>query len=825
MSTTSQVTDRHPAAFTIHAPYPGLRPFQPDESPIFFGRDEHVADMLTILENHRFLAVVGPSGSGKSSLVLAGLIPALARGDLLTTTSKDWRFLLMRPGDAPYHNLANALQTRLWSDHGAHQFHDGDATLTELVLRGSPFGIVETLRDAALPPNANVLLLVDQFEELFRFRSQESGGDAAVARRRDDAAIFVRLLLETVKQARYPVYVMLTMRTDFLGDCDVFDGLPQAINQSQYLTPRLNLQQLSEAIVKPLQLSLFRGSVAPEVVQRIINDVGTERDELPIVQHALFRTWQERKRLHPDEPVRLDLGEYEAVGGLKNALSRHADEALSEMIERGQERLVKKVFVALCARSANGQQVRRPVTIGQIADEAGYSMDEVMSVADAFRRGDRCFLMPPSDQELSPETKIDISHESLLREWKTLKKWVEEEAHSAATFIRLRDAAVRWPTEEGLLRDPALSIALDWSHGAQPSEPWAARYGGELNRVLEYLRESEQERERVRRAEEEAQQRELQQEKAARARLRRNWIQWASIAAASCLAIVGWLGFASAKAARNELAAQKEAITAQQARIAAQNDLEREKQTFKNVEQRVAPYALENHEPLSGQDVLHRFEAQARLSAIATQATPQERSRVTVEYFAKPSDSERLKAGLNSLGFQIKTTAAINPNPTNVVWYGSQVAENDVKIVALAMIRSGVTLQGVQPFQKSTTKPLTIQVGHEPRIEDLPPLTTDAIATQSLTALTRPYAPARDNVQGVVIDFDPTTHQGTIASTTIPSEKSIFFKTRPEVPPFKKGDQVIFMLVSGPNRHYATGVTLVTAVQIAEMTSVLVAGH
>jgi hypothetical protein len=319
---------------------------------------------------------------------------------------------------------------------------------------------------------------------------------------------------------------------------------------------------------------------------------------------------------------------------------------------------------------------------------------------------------------------------------------------------------------------------------------------------LEYLRESQQERERTRRAEEKARQRELQEEKAARARLRRNWIQWASIAAASCMAVVGWLGFASAKAARNELAARKAAID-------AQNALAREKQTFKNVEQSVAPYALENHAPLSGQDVLHRFEAQARLSAIATQATPQERSRVTVEYFAKPSDSERLKTVLNSLGFRIKTTEAINPNPTNVVWYGSEVTANDVKIVALAMIRAGVTLQGIQPFQKSTTKPLMIQVGHEPRIEDLPPLTTEAIATQSLMALIRPYAPARDNVRGVVIDFDPTTHQGTIASTTIPNEKTIFFKTRSDVPPLEKGNQVIFMLVSGPNRHYATGVTLV----------------
>jgi energy-coupling factor transporter ATP-binding protein EcfA2 len=784
---------------TIHAPYPGLRPFQPHEWPVFFGRGEHVADMLTILENHRFLAVVGPSGSGKSSLVKAGLIPALARGELLTTTSSDWRFLVMQPGDAPYHNLAEALQTQLWADEGAHGFHDGDRDLTELVLRGSPFGFADVLRDAALPPKTNVLLIVDQFEELFRFRSQEFSGGADAARRRDDAAVFVRLLLETVKQTRYPVYVMLTMRTDFLGDCDVFDGLPQAINQSQYLTPRLTSQQLSEAIVGPLRLSMFGGSVAPEVVQRILNDIGTERDELPIVQHALFRTWQERKRLRPEEPVRLELGEYEAVGGLKNALSRHADEALAEMA--GSERLVRNVFVALCARSANGQQVRRPVTVEQIAEESGYSVEEVSTAVNAFRREDRSFLMPPEDRKLTPNTKVDISHESLLREWKTLKAWVDDEAHSAATFIRLRDAALRWPKEEGLLRDPALSIALEWSRQAQPSQAWAARYGGDLDRALAYLRESEEERERARRADEAARQRELEEEKAARARLRRNWIQWVSIAAAVAVTIVSLLAY------RN-IEAKSSALKAEAAELKAQKALTQERQTLTTVEQSIAPYALENHQAVSHQDVLSRFEAQARLSAIATQATPQERSRVTVEYFAKPSDSERLKAGLTNLGFQFKTPVAINPNRTNVVWYGSQVGENEVKIVALALIRAGVALQAIEPFQKTAVKPLTIQVGHEPRIEDLPPLTADAITTESLQVLKRPYAPARDNVQGVVVAFDPATHQGTIASTTLPGEKSIFFELRPEVEPLKPGDHVLFMLVLGPNRHYATGVSL-----------------
>ena len=489
----------------IEAPYPGLRPFQPHESAVFFGRDEHVADMLTVLENHRFLAVVGPSGGGKSSLVLAGLIPALERGELLTAQSDDWRFVILRPGDAPYRNLADAAQRHLWPNDNMHHFHDGDAGLTELVLRGSPFGFVEALRDAAIPADANVLLVVDQFEELFRFRAQDSAVGEAAAKRRDDAATLVQLLLETAKQTRRPVYVMLTMRSDFLGDCDVFDGLPQAINQSQYLTPRLNLPQLSQAIVRPLQQPQFQGSVAPELVQRNLNDIGTARDELPIVQHALFRTWQKAKEVRPGDTLDLTLPDYDAVGGLKSALSLHADEALNECQQRGQEWVVEKVFRGLCTRGTDGQQVRRPATIQQLADESGESPDDVKSVVETFRRNDRCFLMPPVPRELTATTKIDISHESLLRLWDRMGEWVRGEAGSAERF---QDLCHRVEARHGggdLLGRLDLRRFQSWFDHERPTSAWAARYGGRLEPSVAFLKESTdailQEDERKRHAE------------------------------------------------------------------------------------------------------------------------------------------------------------------------------------------------------------------------------------------------------------------------------------------------------------------------------------
>ncbi|HND51381.1 MAG TPA: hypothetical protein PLV92_03260, partial [Pirellulaceae bacterium] len=474
----------------IAAPYPGLRPFEPHESAIFFGRDEHVAEMLTVLEDHRFLAVVGPSGGGKSSLVLAGLLPALRRGELLTARSPDWRFVTLRPGDDPFGNLARAaqefLETKTSSTDASDgndtgSFHDGDAELTELLLRGSPRGFVQTLKDAAVPPPTNVLLLVDQFEEIFRFRAPEQAGtEAAAAKRRNDAAAFVQLLLATAKQNERPVHVLLTMRSDFLGDCDIFDGLPQAINAGQYLTPRLNWRQLEQAIVGPPALPQFGGVVDASVVQRITNDIGTQRDELPVVQHALFRAWlQSGDRSLNDGKRTLTIADYHDVGGIREALSREADRALEECRVLGLERIVERVFRALVQRGANGQRVRRPVTLGQLVDETGGELDELRSVVDAFRRPDRSFLVPAISAvpHLEANTRIDISHESLIRQWDSLSHWLLNEEESESRFRRLVEAERAHRLGEGdLLAEIELNRLQGWWDAEQPRQAWMNRY-------------------------------------------------------------------------------------------------------------------------------------------------------------------------------------------------------------------------------------------------------------------------------------------------------------------------------------------------------------
>ncbi len=198
------------------------------------------------LHQTRFLAVVGGSGSGKSSLIRAGLIPKLKAGFLLNDRGR-WRVAEMKPGQAPLQNLAAALLSAFETQAGDEALR----RLTDEIEVSGADAVADYLSAGLEGADANVLLLVDQFEEIFRFGSFNDSPDPAEdpderEGRRAEAVDFVSMLLELTRRAELPVYVVLTMRSDFLGDCDVFPGLPEAMNRSQYLVPRLTHAQRLE---------------------------------------------------------------------------------------------------------------------------------------------------------------------------------------------------------------------------------------------------------------------------------------------------------------------------------------------------------------------------------------------------------------------------------------------------------------------------------------------------------------------------------------------------------------------------------------------------
>jgi signal transduction histidine kinase/PAS domain-containing protein len=470
----------------ISCPYPGLRPFRREESIVFFGRDEQVDQLLAKLERSHFLAVVGASGCGKSSLVRAGLIPALMTG-LMVSGGARWVVSTMRPGDQPMRNLARAL-----IDEGVV---GGSAAAVEQMpeflmaaLRRGPLGLAEILRDAPPPGRKRLLLLIDQFEEIFRFR-REGGADESDA--------FVELLLASARYGGIPIYVVLTMRSDYLGDCNLFAGLPEALNDSQFLTPRLTRDQRREAIEAPALV--FDGKVEPELVNRLLNDMDVGPDQLPLMQHALMRLWSRacsavapRTDEAPGPPgVVLTLADYEEMGGLKLALSGHADEVFDGLDER-QQTIAEALFRSLTERGADGRDIRRPTPLRSVAEVAGVPVERVVPVVEAFRHPRLSVLAPLPPTPLEPETILDISHESLIRQWQRLRAWAEAESSSAEMYRRLEGTASLFRMNRaGLWDSPDLDFALEWKARERPNAAWACRYGGDFDGAMLFLSESQ----------------------------------------------------------------------------------------------------------------------------------------------------------------------------------------------------------------------------------------------------------------------------------------------------------------------------------------------
>jgi hypothetical protein len=467
-------------------PFPGLRPFEADEEHLFFGREREVDALLRRLRATRFLLVAGSSGTGKSSLVRSGLIPALESGFMLKAGSS-WRIAIFRPGDNPIGNLASALDAP--DVIGATgELAETNRVLIDATLHRSSLGIVQAVRQAHVPAHDNVLVIVDQFEELFRFRRSGPGGNST-----NEAVAFFKLLLEASSQKDVPIYVVLTMRSDFLGDCIGFQGLPEAINEGLYLIPRMTRDELRSAIASPVAVA--GGAIAQRLVLRLLNDLGDNQDQLPLLQHALMRTWDHWARRGEQTPD-IDIADYESIGGLQHALSIHAEEAFQEAVSLGDGQIVETMFKALTDTYSDFRGVRRACSIAELAAVCEVPEADVARVVEIFRRPGRCFLTPYAGVSLESRTIVDLSHESLMRCWTRLAAWTEEERESAVSYMRISQAASWFAESSGALWiDPQLETGLQWRRTNRPTAAWAERYDSNFAQAMDFHDRSQQQRE------------------------------------------------------------------------------------------------------------------------------------------------------------------------------------------------------------------------------------------------------------------------------------------------------------------------------------------
>ena len=226
-----------------------------------------------------------------------------------------------------------------------------------------------------------------------------------------------------------------------------------------------------------------------------MNDVGTDPDQLPLMQHALMRTWfaaQGRLSGESEDSV-LTLGDYSKVGRFSDALSKHLDEAWNSLDNERQQPIAQQLFLCLSERTGEGALIRRLGKLGDVAAVANAEPDEVSKVVRVFQEDERNFIIASPAGELSAESVLDISHEALLRQWGRLRSWLEEEAKSAEEYIRLADSARLWQAGDAeLLQGRVLQRALEWKENRNPTAAWAERYHPGFTDSIDYLEKSQQ---------------------------------------------------------------------------------------------------------------------------------------------------------------------------------------------------------------------------------------------------------------------------------------------------------------------------------------------
>lgn len=452
-------------AFSItrhKSPYPGLRPFGEGERDIFFGRDSQIREVIERLHANHFAAILGGSGSGKSSLVRAGMIPDL-RSHALPGSSDLWLPVIFTPGEAPIERLAERLHGQLAVTADA-RFDIEDLLLQTRPLTRFLDRFQANIRFdeeglGILGERTNLLVVVDQFEEIFRPQTANSV----------QAKALVRLIIETFREPHPRIYLVLTMRTEFLDHCTGSLELPDVLNATSYLTRRLNRAEVEEVIVEPAKRYLVQmlrdaGQKAeidatwpfdPVVKKQLLNDVAAmsdDTDHLPLLQHCLYRLWdamhtrwQASGRRQPARIEAVDLKEavrsdgHQGASLLRCCLANHVD-ALYCGLAPAKQQTAAEMFKLLAEVDEQGIHKRRWTSREEIQSVTGADRAAIEDIVRTFSEPH-----PYIRRDKTGATEaIDVSHESFIRNWRRFRQWLEEDRALVGCYQRLLQESQDW---------------------------------------------------------------------------------------------------------------------------------------------------------------------------------------------------------------------------------------------------------------------------------------------------------------------------------------------------------------------------------------------
>jgi formylglycine-generating enzyme required for sulfatase activity/S1-C subfamily serine protease len=434
----AQVRIVQPAASTEPAPgeppYMGLRYFDTGDADLFHGRAALTRELTgRLAAGERFLAIVGASGSGKSSLARAGLVTAWQAGIDLPGGSLGGPVHVITPTSHPLESLAASL-TR------DSESVTATATLTD-DLRQDPRSLHLAARKLLSQAGAaGMLLLVDQFEETFTLCKDPA----------ERKAFIENLLCASCADEHAPLRVVLTLPADFYHHCAEYDGLRQALQAHQAFIGAMTPDELREAIAAPARAAGW--DFQPGLVDLILQDVGQEPGALPLLSHALLETWKRR------QGRTLTLDGYAAAGGVRKAIAQTA-ETVYDRLTSADQAIARGIFLRLTELGEGVQDTRRRASLAELAPAPGGQ-----SAVDAVLK-----ILADARLVTTAQDSAEVAHEALIREWPTLRKWLEEDRESLRLHRHLTDSAREWEQrgrEPGeLYRGARLAQTLEWAAG------------------------------------------------------------------------------------------------------------------------------------------------------------------------------------------------------------------------------------------------------------------------------------------------------------------------------------------------------------------------
>jgi WD40 repeat protein/energy-coupling factor transporter ATP-binding protein EcfA2 len=460
-------------------PFPGLRAYRPDEGHLFFGRLESIVKVVTRLKENRFVSVIGASGSGKSSLVLSGVIPALLREN--AEGKKSWSYIVFRPERNPVDNLAKEIAA-LSASAGFTQVPVSNVAAS---LHNRSEGIIDIVNKIRKNLRQQIVIVIDQFEEIFRYSPISTRGTLG-----DDATDLIDLLVNAVRQPDQGLYIIFTLRSEYVSECSRFHSLTNLMNSSSFLLPQMSHDMLSMVIEEPVKVS--GATIDRSLVRIILGDLPDRPGQLPVLQHLLMRLWNQWSKVG-DMSRPIGIADYEAIGQLRGAISQHAGQALESLDERHRY-VCARLFRTITVRAEDGRELRKPENVSTIAARTGCAAEEIIHVAEVFRAPEYSFITPSKEIPLDENSIIDLTHESIIKNWNTLRKWIDDEEASGKLYKQLAAAAEQYQQGNGKLwTAPDLQIAIRWREENNPTLAWAEKIDPAFERTMLFLKNSEEE--------------------------------------------------------------------------------------------------------------------------------------------------------------------------------------------------------------------------------------------------------------------------------------------------------------------------------------------